>query len=241
MRRYVAEGFGTFFMVLCGTGTIALAGLAPSQALGSLAAGLVFGLSVAAMIYLIGEVSGGHINPAVTAGFLVAKRFPREHLAAHVASQCVGAILGAGVVAIVAHSSPQALGRAEMHHFGANGWSWGLHVPWWAAFVTELAASFAFVSVFLVVRHESRKSQLDGLFIGMTVAALHIAFGPVTGPSLNPARSLGPALFAGWDAIDQLWLYILAPVAGGALAGATTKAFLGSKGEKKPKEGSGGD
>ncbi|MCB8836549.1 MIP/aquaporin family protein [Aurantimonas sp. VKM B-3413] len=226
LRQCIAEAFGTFFMVFVGAGTIALSNLAPSEPMGTVGAGIAFGMAVGTMIYVIGKSSGGHINPAVTVGFFVAKRFPRGSVLPHIGAQCLGAIVGAGVVAVIAHSSPEALARAEAHHFGANGWSWGLTVPWWAAFVAEFVASFAFVSIFLVIRHESRKTPLDGLVIGAAVAALHIAIGPVSGPSLNPARSLGPALFAGVSALSQLWLYILAPLAGGALAGLATRAFM---------------
>lgn len=220
LKICLSEGFGTFVMVLTGVGAIVFGGFSPATPAGLIGLGLAFGSSVAAMIYVIGPLSGAHINPAVTVGFFFAERFPAERLLPHIASQVAGGLFAAGLITLLACSTPEAAVQAALRHFGASGWRWGsAGFPWWAAFVAEFVAVFIYVTVFLAVRHERSRTPFDGIVLGITSAGLHFAFAPISGASLNPARSVGPALFAGVPALRQLWLYLAAPLLAGALAG----------------------
>ena len=224
-HRAVAEVFGTFALVFMTVGPSSLGGFDPATSEGRIAIALSSGFAIAAMVYMIGPVSGGHINPAVTLGSFCAGRFSRKHLIPQLVAQCTGAILASGLVAFVALGAGYDI---DLHHLGATGWNWpGETHPWsWtSAFAVEVTGTFIYVTLFLTVRHERNPTKIDGLAIGLTAAGLHFATDAVSGGSLNPARSLGSALFAGPAALTQLWLYICAPCLGAMLAGLFSAAM----------------
>jgi aquaporin Z len=172
------------------------------------------------MAYAVGPISGAHLNPAVTLGAFLAGRLPAKDVAPYMASQVVGGILGALVLWIIASGSA---GGAPAN-LAANGWDPVNGYSTGAAFIAEVVATFVFVMVILGVTSEKHSTVLAGLAIGLTLVAIHICFIAVTGTSVNPARSIGPALFSGGTAMGQLWLFIVAPLVGGALAGLVYKA-----------------
>jgi len=220
MKSYVAEVFGTFCLVFIGCGSVVLGGfgdLIPSG--GALAIAFAFGIAVVAMAYAIGPISGAHLNPAVTLGAFLAGRLPAKDVAPYMIAQVVGGIIGALVLWIIA--SGDADGAPA--NLAANGWS---TYSTSAAFLAEVVATFVFVMVILGVTSEKHMTVLAGLAIGLTLVAIHIVFIAVTGTSVNPARSIGPALFSGGAAIAQLWLFIVAPLVGGALAGLVYKSHV---------------
>ncbi len=208
-----------------GVGSIVAGGLGGALPLGQVGIGLSFGLAVTAMAYTIGPVSGAHLNPAVTVGVWLAGRMPAADVLPYIAAQVLGALLGAAFIYLA------ATGRAQGYDIAASGLgqnSWdpveGFGVA--SAFLIEVFATFIFVAVILGVTHPRQTTVLAGLVIGLTLAILHFAFIPVSGNSLNPARSLGPAIFVGGDALAQLWLYVVAPLIGGAAAGLAAKLDL---------------
>ncbi|MGE0046386.1 MAG: aquaporin Z [Hyphomonadaceae bacterium] len=214
-KKLAAEFIGTFTLVLFGCGAAVLAG----GQVGQLGIAFAFGLAIVAMAYGIGPISGCHVNPAVSFGAFLAKRMSLNEFIGYVIAQCLGAIVGAGALYLVAS------GRAEYSiidsGLGQNGY--GEHSPGhytlMACLVFEVLATFLFVVVILGVTQDGSPSQLAGLAIGLTLVVIHIAGIQVTGVSVNPARSLGPALLAGGAAAGQLWLFIVAPLIGAGLAG----------------------
>jgi aquaporin Z len=228
MKSYIAEVFGTFCLVFIGCATIVTGGFGGILPAGAIGIGLSFGIAVIAMAYAIGPVSGAHLNPAVSLGAFLAGRLPAKDLVPYMIAQVIGGILGAlGLYLIVS-------GKAQTYDFGAagfaqNGWDPVNGYSAFSAFVTEVLATFVFVTVILGVTNEKHATAVAGLVIGLTLAALHFAFIPVSGNSLNPARAIGPALFAGGAAIGQLWLYIIAPLIGGAVAGVVAKTGIFEK------------
>ncbi|WP_028034091.1 MIP family channel protein [Chelativorans sp. J32] len=218
MRAYIAEVFGTFCLVFIGCGSVVLGGFGPLIPTGgALGIAVAFGVAVVAMAYAVGPVSGAHLNPAVTVGAFLAGRLPAKDVAPYMISQVVGGVLGALVLWIIASGKT---GGAPAS-LGANGWS---DYSTAAAFIGEVVATFIFVMVILGVTSERHTTVMAGLVIGLTLTAIHICFIAVTGTSVNPARSIGPALFSGGAAISQLWLFIIAPLIGGALAGLVYKS-----------------
>ena len=177
------------------------------------------------MAYAIGPVSGAHLNPAVSLGAFLAGRLPAGDLIGYVIAQVVGGIAGALVLYVIA-SGAVAGAPANL---AANGWDPVAGYSTTAALITEIVATFVFVTVILGVTNAKHTTVMAGLVIGLTLTALHLCFIPVSGNSLNPARSIGPALFSGPAAIGQLWLYIVAPLVGGALAGIVAKAGIFEK------------
>ena len=223
MKRYLAELFGTFVLIFVGVGSIVAGGFGSALPLGQIGIGLAFGLAVTAMAYTIGPVSGAHLNPAVTLGVWLAGRLPARDVLPYIVAQVIGAGLGALFIYAV------ALGRAQGYDLAASGLgqnSWDPVEGFGAtsAFLIEVFATFIFVTVILGVTHPRHETVLAGLVIGLTLAILHFAFIPVSGNSLNPARSIGPALFVGGDAFNQMWLYVVAPLIGGAVAGILARA-----------------
>jgi aquaporin Z len=228
MKKYVAELFGTFVLVFVGVGAIVAGGFGGALPIGQIGIGLAFGLAVTAMAYTIGPVSGAHLNPAVTLGVFLAARMPGRDVAPYMIAQVIGAVLGALFIYAV------ALGQAKGYDIaasglGQNGWDPAEGYSALSAFLIEVVATFVFVTVILGVTHPRHETILAGLVIGLTLAILHFAFIPVSGNSLNPARSFGPALFAGGAAVSQIWLYILAPLIGGAIAGLVARSDLLSR------------
>jgi aquaporin Z len=227
IKKYVAELIGTAVLVLMGCGSVVL-GYGGAFPLGMLPVALAFGLSLTAMVYVIGPISGCHINPAVTAAMYAAGRMEAREAAAYIVSQVVGAIVGALILVIIvkgriAGYDVSAEGLAQ------NGWGagYGGEYGMLAAIVAELAGSFIFTATVLgATQAKPMNGMVVGLVIGVTLALIHIVFIPVTGVSVNPARSIGPAIFVGGAALAQLWLFIIVPLIGGAIAGWTFRAKI---------------
>jgi aquaporin Z len=223
-KKLAAEFIGTFTLVLFGCGAVVLAGFG---IVGQEGIAFAFGLAIVAMAYGIGPVSGCHVNPAVSFGAWIAGRMPLNEMLGYWLAQCLGAIVGAGVLLVIASGGPEY--SIAAHGLGQNGY--GLHhspgdYTLLSCAVFEVVATFIFVVVILGVTQKSAPSQFAGLAIGLTLTAIHIVGIQVTGVSVNPARSLGPAVWVLGDAISQLWLFIVAPLAGAALAGWTFRAKL---------------
>lgn len=224
MKKLIAEAFGTAVLVLVGCGSVALAGFGGAMPLGILPIALAFGLSVTAMAYGIGPVSGCHINPAVTAAMVTSGRMSASEGAQYVLAQVVGAFIGAGILAVI-------LGGKAGAVFGQTTFD-PVKTGVGVAFLVEFVATLIFTVVILgATQAKGGAGAIAGLVIGLTLAVLHLAFVPVTGNSLNPARTLAPNLYVGGQAAAQIWLYILAPLAGGAVAGLLFKAGILSSDE----------
>jgi aquaporin Z len=218
-KRYLAEFVGTLALVLVGCAAITVSGFGGAFPLAILSIGLAFGLTVMAMAYGIGPISGAHINPAVTVAMWVAGRMNVKDAISYIIAQCLGAIVGAGILLVILKSRAQGYNAAD--GLGQTGWSdYGV----WAAILAEFIATLLFTLVILNATSERGTTPVAGLAIGLTLAVLHLAFINVSGCSLNPARSLGPAVFVGGTAIAQLWLYLLVPTIAGAVAGWLVKA-----------------
>ena len=228
-RKLVAEFIGTFTLVLIGCGSAVLAGFG---IVGQEGIAWAFGLAIVAMAYGIGPVSGCHVNPAVSFGAWIAGRMATSEMLGYWAAQCVGAIVGAGVLLVIA-SGTAAFSLAQ-HGLGQNGYGLG-HSPGdynlLSCAVFEIVATFIFVTTVLGVTQKNGPTQLAGLAIGLTLTAIHIVGIQVTGVSVNPARSLGPAFWVLGDAIGQLWLFIAAPMIGAGLAGCAFRVKLLSEDE----------
>lgn len=220
MKKYICELIGTLVLVLFGCGSAAVAG----SILGNLGIALAFGLSIVAMAYIIGDISGCHINPAVSFGMWITKRMDTKDFIMYVIFQCIGAIIGIAILAFMINSS-SLLGNYMVTGLGQNGFgaasSVGLNMA--GAFVVEAILTFVFVFTVLGVTRTEKTSTVAGIVIGLTLAFVHIMGIPLTGTSVNPARSLAPALFMGGEALGQVWLFIVAPLVGALIAGALYK------------------
>jgi aquaporin Z len=228
-RKLVAEFIGTFALVLFGCGAVVLAGFG---VVGQEGIAFAFGLSIVAMAYGIGPVSGCHINPAVSFSVWVAGRMSTADMLGYWLAQCMGAIVGAGVLLIIASGSPDY----SIVHDGLGQNGYGLRLPSGqgsphdygliACAVFEVVATFLFATVILGATQRGAPAQFAGLAIGLTLVVIHIVGIQVTGVSVNPARSLGPAVWVLGDALNQLWLFIVAPMAGAGLAGCMFRVKL---------------
>lgn len=222
IKKLAAEFVGTATLVLLGCGAAVLAGFG---IVGQLGIAFAFGLAIVAMAYGVGPVSGCHINPAVSFGVWVAGRMKRDELIGYVLAQCAGGVVGAGILLVIASGSP-AYSIAD--GLGQNGWGqnylgeYGLQ----SALVFEIVATFLFLVTILGVTQAGAPTQFAGLAIGLTLTVIHIVGIQVTGVSVNPARSLGPAVWVGGHALAQLWLFIVAPLIGAGLAGWAFRAKL---------------
>ena len=216
MRKYIAELIGTMVLVLFGCGSAAIAG----TMLGTLGIALAFGLSIVAMAYVIGDISGCHINPAVSIGMWIDGRMDSKDLVMYIIFQCIGAIIGIALLAAIINSAPM-LGGYAATGLGQNGFgsasSVGLDVV--GAIIVEIILTFVFVFTVLGVTKKAENGGVAGIVIGLTLAFVHIMGIPLTGTSVNPARSLAPALFLGGQALQQVWVFILAPIVGAVIAG----------------------
>ena len=237
-QKVAAEVLGTFVLVLFGCGSVTFA----SQGLGTFdftAVGLTFGIAVMVMAYAVGRVSGAHFNPAVSVGAAMGGRMSWRQVPVYVGAQLAGAIAAGLVLFAVLHGFEgfDAEGSMGQNFFGDQSPFTG-EFAWWAAFIVELVLTLLFVLVILAVT-DSRNEHpaLAPLAIGLTLAAIHFVAVPLTGTSVNPARSIGPALFAGTDSIAQLWLFILAPLLGGAVAGLVYPLVFGHGSEPVPGSG----
>ncbi len=221
MNKALAEFLGTMTLVLLGCGAAVIAG----KEVGVLGISFAFGLALIAMAYGIGPVSGCHINPAVSLAALIAGRLSSSDFVQYVIAQCLGAIVGALILYLIVSGklSGYDLGQSGL---GQNGWGAGYlgEYGMMSAFLFELVATFLFVVVILGSTGRGAPTAMAGLAIGLTLVVIHIVGIQVTGVSVNPARSLGPALFAG--ALSQLWLFIVAPLLGAAAAGALFKTGM---------------
>jgi aquaporin Z len=215
MRKTLAEFIGTFTLVLFGCGAAVLAG----GDIGLTGISFAFGLALIGMAYAIGPVSGCHINPAVTLGAVIAGRMSASEAPRYFAAQILGAIAGAFVLMIIA--SGKADYSVAANGLGQNGWGAGYlgEYTMASAFVFELVATFLFVTVILGATGPKAPAGFAGLAIGLALVVIHLVGINVTGVSVNPARSIGPAVFAGGTALQQLWLFILAPCLGAVAAG----------------------
>jgi aquaporin Z len=217
-KRIAAEFVGTFWLVLGGCGSAVLAAAFPSVGIGLLGVSLAFGLTVLTMAYGIGHISGCHLNPAVTLGLFVGRRFPARDLAPYIVAQVLGAIVGAGVLYLIASGKP---GFDLCGGLAANGYA--DHSPGnyslLAGLVTEVVLTFMFLVIILGATDDRAPSGFAPIAIGLGLTLVHLIGIPVTNTSVNPARSTGPAVFVGGWALAQLWLFWLAPLVGAALAG----------------------
>ena len=220
MKKYIAELIGTFSLVLFGCGSAVIAGISQTgpSGIGLLGISIAFGFAVVAMAYAIGGISGCHINPAVTIGVLVAGKMTGKDAIGYIIAQCIGAILGAFVLYLILQGKP----GFQMNEWalGSNGWGEGYLGAYStvSAFIIETVMTFLFIFVILGTTSRFGNGAMAGLAIGITLMLIHLVTIPVTGTSVNPARSLGPALFAGGKALSQLWLFIVAPIFGAVVA-----------------------
>jgi len=235
VKKLSAELLGTFILVYvaCGTATITLghfgehAGSSAGWGIngGVLATALTFGLVLAGLAYALGPISGAHVNPAVSLGMWLSKRISAKEAVGYMGAQFVGAILGAGCLALTLAKSPRY--HKSSDGLGANGYgsSSMIHVSAFGAFIVEAILTAVFVFVILKVTSKSAPAAMAGLIIGTTLVFCHLFAIPIDGTSVNPARSFGPALFLGGTAIKQVWLFLVAPLVGGAIAAGLYRLF----------------
>jgi len=225
-NRLAAEAIGTFWLVFAGCGSALLSASLPQLGIGVFGIAFAFGLTVVTMAYAIGHISGCHINPAVTVGLMLSKRFPAQEVPGYIAAQVIGGILGGGVLYLI------ATGRAGFvpGGFASNGY--GDHSPGGYSLLAGFCAETVFAFMFLLIilgATDSRVPQgFAPLAIGLAVALINMAGIPVTNLSLNPARSTGSAVFADGWALQQLWLFWVAPILGGAIGGVVYPLLAGS-------------
>jgi aquaporin Z len=224
-QRLAAEFIGTLWLVLGGCGSAVLAAAFPALGIGFAGVALAFGLTVLTMAYAVGHVSGAHFNPAVTIGLLAGGRFPARDVVPYILAQVLGGIAGAAILYVIATGAP---GFDIAGGFASNGY--GAHSPGHyslaACAVTEVVMTFGFLFVILGSTHGSAPKGFAPIAIGLCLTLIHLISIPVTNTSVNPARSLGPAIFEGGWALGQVWLFWVAPLVGAALAGAAYR-FVG--------------
>ena len=227
-KKYLAELIGTMVLVLMGCGSAVIAGrnFAVLDGNGTVGISFAFGLSVVAMVYAIGTISGCHINPAISISMLVAGKLGVKDTALYIVFQCIGAIVGAGILYALAMGGPSF----NPANLGQNGY--GIASPGGytlaSALIAEIVLTFIFLLVILGSTSEKAPKGFAGLAIGLTLVLIHLVAIPIDGTSVNPARSLGPAVIAGFadtTALSQLWLFIVAPIIGGILAAVVWKSF----------------
>ncbi|WP_445366896.1 aquaporin Z [Methylomonas sp. BW4-1] len=225
MKKYVAESFGTFWLVLGGCGSAVLAAAFPNVGIGLLGVSLAFGLTVLTMAYAIGHISGCHLNPAVSVGLWMGGRFPANQLLPYIVSQVLGAIAAGGVLYLIASGKA---GFDVSAGFASNGY--GEHSPGGysllSALITEVVMTMMFLLIILGATDARAPAGLAPIAIGLGLTLIHLISIPVTNTSVNPARSLGVAVYVGDWALAQLWLFWLAPIIG-AVLGALIYRFIG--------------
>ncbi len=224
-KQSVAEFIGTFWLVFAGCGSAVLAAAFPEVGIGLLGVSLAFGLTVVTMAYAIGHISGCHLNPAVSLGLWISKRFPASKLLPYIVAQVLGGIAGAGVLYLIASGNPNY--SIAANGLAANGY--GAYSPggysMLAGLIAEVVLTFVFLMVILGATDKRAPAGFAGLVIGLALTLIHLVGIPVTNLSVNPARSTGPAIFVGGAAIGQLWLFWVAPIAGALLAGLLYRWF----------------
>jgi aquaporin Z len=218
IRKLAAEGIGTFWLTFAGCGSAVIAAAFPDVGIGLLGVSLAFGLTVLTMAYAIGHISGCHLNPAVTVGLAAGGRFPAKDIGSYIVAQVVGAVMAALVLYLIASGAP---GFDLAKGFAANGY--GEHSPGkyglMSGFLAEVVLTMMFLFIIMGSTHGKAPAGFAPIAIGLGLTLIHLVGIPVTNTSVNPARSTGPALFAGGWAIAQLWLFWVAPLVGGALGG----------------------
>jgi len=226
MKKYVAETFGTFWLVFGGCGSAVLSAAFPEVGIGLLGVSLAFGLTVLTMAYAIGHISGCHLNPAVSVGLWAGGRFPASQLLPYIAAQVVGGILAGGVLYLIASGKA---GFDLAAGFASNGY--GAHSPGgyslMSALIAEVVLTMMFLLVILGATDQRAPQGMAPIAIGLCLTLIHLISIPVTNTSVNPARSLGVALYVGDWALAQLWLFWVAPMVG-AVLGAVIYRFIGA-------------
>ena len=229
MKKYGAEFVGTFWLVLGGCGSAVLAAAFPDVGIGFLGVALAFGLTVMTMAFAIGHISGCHLNPAVSIGLYVGRRFEAKELVPYIIAQVLGGIAAGGVLYLIASGKPSFDVAAG---FASNGY--GEHSPGGyslsSAFITEVVMTLMFLVIILGATDKRAPQGFAPIAIGLGLTLIHLISIPVTNTSVNPARSIGVALYAGGWAMSQLWLFWVAPIIGAVLGGLVYR-FLGSNGE----------
>lgn len=224
-KRAIAEFFGTFWLVFGGCGAALFSAAFPALGIGFTGVALAFGLTVVTMVYAVGHISGGHFNPAISFGLVVGKRFSASDLLPYVIAQVAGGIAAAGVLFVIASGNA----NFDVHAgFASNGY--GLHSPGGYTALSAFVAEVVLTAFFLIVVMGSTDSRAPkgfaALAIGLCLTLIHLICIPVTNTSVNPARSTGPAIFAGGWALQQLWMFWVAPLLGGALGGGIYRALF---------------
>lgn len=231
-RRASAEFFGTFWLVFGGCGSAVIAAGFPGLGIGFIGVALAFGLTLLTMAYTIGPISGCHINPAVTLGLFLAKRFPAKDVIPYWIAQVIGAIVAAALLYFIASGKPGFVAG----QFASNGYdalSPG-HYGMVSALVAEIVLTFVFLMVILGSTERRAPVGFAGLAIGLVLTLIHLISIPIDNTSVNPARSTGPAIFAGGEALSQLWLFWVAPLVGGGLAGLIYPILFGEEASGAP-------
>ena len=223
MKKYLAEFIGTFILVFMGCGSAMLLGCDATG--GHLAVAIAFGLAIVATAYVIGDVSGCHINPAVSLAMLINKKLSAREFVGYVIAQLAGAVAGAGLLKTLTGFGVADLTGA----LGSNGVANAGGVT--GALLVEIVLTFIFVFTILGVTSSKSKGSVAGVVIGLALTFVHIVGIPLTGTSVNPARSIGPALLAGGEALGQVWVFILAPLVGAALAAVVFNCVIKQKAE----------
>jgi len=222
MKKYLAEFIGTFWLVLGGCGSAMLAAMFPNVGIGLVGVSIAFGLTVLTIAYSFGHISGAHLNPAVTIGLWMGGRIVAKEIVPYIIAQILGGIAGAGVLYLIVTGNGSEIGT-----FAANGY--GEHSPgnysMNAAIITEFVMTFMFLLVILGSTDSKAPSGFAGIAIGLALTLIHLISIPVTNTSVNPARSISQAIFVGDWALSQLWVFIVIPIIGAALAGAVYKYF----------------
>ena len=217
-KKYAAEAIGTFWLTFAGCGSAVIAAGFPQVGIGLLGVSLAFGLTVVTMAYAIGHISGCHLNPAVTVGLAAGGRFPGSQVVPYIVAQVVGGIAGAALLYLIAKGAP---GFDLAGGFASNGY--GDHSPgkysMLSALLIEVVMTMMFIFIIMGSTHGKAPAGFAPLAIGLGLCLIHLVAIPVTNTSVNPARSTGPALFVGGGALQQLWLFWLAPLVGGAIGG----------------------
>lgn len=232
MRNLIAEFFGTFWLVFCGCGSALFAAGYPDLGIGFAGVSLAFGLTVVTMAYAVGHISGGHFNPAVSLGLWAGGRFDSKDLVPYIIAQCAGAIVAAGFLyLILSGKAGFAIDNTKAGAFASNGY--GAFSPdgysMVSAFITEFILTMFFLLIILGTTDKFANGKFAGLAIGLALVLIHLVSIPVTNTSVNPARSLSQAIFAGGTPLLQVWLFWVAPIAGAIAGGFIYKSFLETK------------
>jgi len=225
LRKYLAELLGTFALVFFGAGSAVIAG----KYIGFLGIAFAFGVVVLVMIYAIGPISGCHINPAITFSMWIAKKISTQDTISYIIVQCIGAVLGAGVLLLIASGMPGY--SIAQNGLGQNGYDAASPAGFTliAGFLAEVVLTFFFILVIFGATSEEAPKGFAGIAIGFTLFIVHLVGIPITGTSVNPARSIGPAVFVGGTSMAQLWMFVVAPIIGGIIAAIVWMVLLAPK------------